>query len=107
MRHSLSQSRNTEVSLKVYPSAPFEQKESSSTEEGSELWNLEGLSENLKMLSAWTDNGIVSLKGKKPDPEHYRDDFENEDDFPDYWGRLAPNVTLPFDFEDGQYSEEA
>lgn len=125
MRHSLSQSRNAEVSLSVYPSSPFEFYGLRNTEgkmsllinelnrlrqdmaEKSELWNLEGLSESLKMLADWTDDSIVSVKAKKSDSKHYRDDFEKEDDLPDYWGRLDPNVTLPFDFEEEQCECEA
>ena len=75
--------------------------------EKSELWNLEGLSESLKMLADWTDDSIVSVKAKKSASNHYRDDFEKEDDLPDYWGRLDPNVTLPFDFEEEQCECEA
>ena len=125
MKQTLSQSRNAEVSLSEYPSSPFEYYGLRNTEgkmsllinelnrlrmemvEESELWNLEGLSESLKMLADWTDDSIVSLKAKKSDSKHYRDDFEKEDDLPDYWGRLDPNVTLPFDFEEEQYECEA
>ena len=89
MRQTLSQSRNTEVSLSVYPSTPFEFYGLSSTEgkvsllmdelnrlrqemaESSEHWNLEGLSASLKMLSAWTDDSIASLRAKESDPEHW------------------------------------
>lgn len=49
----------------------------------------------------------VVVSGKKSEVNHYRDDFEREDDLPDYWGRLDPNVILPFDFEEEQYECEA